>query len=176
MEKGESPCKEGTGPRVFQMDFDGIESPLFDVSTVEEDDVSLPDDYAEDKQAWFVAFVRWHRMAYHSQKSKLDPKRINLIEPGNEAEDIFLNFLKYYDKYVFTRDNYARAERKKMEEEHPIHAGTDYDHHSLAMSFIWYGGPDYFRGNSDVKGKSKEELIALQNIPVYPDFSDIDSD
>ena len=76
---------------------------------------------------------------------------LHVIEPMNETEDIFLNFLKFHDKHLQKRLDYRIAERFKAEHPNPTGEGTDYDHHGLAQNFILFGGPDYFRGNSDVK-------------------------
>ena len=146
----------------------------------EDDDVSVPDYMLDDQKLRFTAFVKWYRTNYHALGSKLDPDNVEQLQPSNGMEAAFLNFLMFYDKYYSKRAPFEWAERNKRE--HPFMAGpgTDYDFHALAGIYVQYDA-DYFVDNTDVKGKTKEELAILQERPWKPyptgdEFSDESSD
>ena len=140
-----------------------------------EDDVSIPDYLTEEKKEWFTHFVIWQRKTYRSLGSKLDPDKVHLIEPTSEKEARYLNFFMFHDKYMGKRCDFETAEQWKKEYSHMVCPGTDHDFHRLASMFTQLG-PGYFKDNSDVKGKTQEELELLKERPwrPYPTYNDDD--
>ena len=119
--------------------------------------VIIPEGIAEEQKPWFVSFVKWFKRNYGA---KLDPDNLCKVEPVNENEAIFLNFLKFFDKYIARRTSAEELEIFK-ERFHDLPNGTDFEFHMLAKTFVHYG-PTYFENNSDVKGKTLAELQRMQ--------------
>ena len=142
----------------------------------DDDDISIPEwGVTDETKPWFVAFVKWIREKYYCLGSRLDPDNLQNLVPANETEAIYLNFLKFYDKYYSTRSPFKWAQKIKFEEPTCVAGGTDIDFHYLATIFVRHG-PDYFVDNSDVKGKTQEELEQLRERPWRPYPSGGDSD
>ena len=119
--------------------------------------VIIPEGITEEQKPWFVSFVKWFKTNYGT---KLDPDNLCKVKPVNETEAMFLNFLKFFDKYIAKR---TTAEEAKIFKErfHDPHIGTDFEFHTLAKAFV-HCGPAYFVNNSDVKGKAQAELQRMQ--------------
>ena len=95
----------------------------------------------------------------------MDPDNLCKVKPVNEAEAIFLNFLKFFDKYIARRTTAEEVKILKGRFNDPHIGtevmGTDFEFHMLAKTFVHYG-PTYFENNSDVKGKTLAELQGMQ--------------
>ena len=61
------------------------------MATSKSDDLVITDTITEEQKPWFVSFVKWHKKNYGA---KLDPDNLWKVNPANETEAIFLNFLK----------------------------------------------------------------------------------
>ena len=120
------------------------------------DTVLIPE-ITEEQMPWFISFVKWFRT---NNGAKLDPDNLCKVQPVNETEAIFLNFLKFFDKYIAKRLTAEEAEMAR-ERLHDPNIGTDFEFHTLGKTFIHYG-PSYFVNNSDVKGKTEAELKRMQ--------------
>ena len=120
------------------------------------DTVLIPE-ITEEQKPWFISFVKWFRT---NNGAKLDPDNLCKVQPVNETEAIFLNFLKFFDKYIVKRHT---AEEVKISKErfNERNLDTDFEFHTLAKTFVHYG-PTYFVNNSDVKGKTQAELQRMQ--------------
>ena len=129
------------------------------MATSKSEDLVIPDTITEEQKPWFVSFIKWYKTNYGA---KLDPDNLCNVKPVNETEAIFLNFLKFYDKYIAQR---ASAEEIRIFKEiFPINnvpIGTDFEFCVLAKTFLHFG-PAYFVNNSDVKGKTQSELERMQ--------------
>ena len=133
----------------------------------DDDDISIPGTIAGEEIEWFADFVRWQRKNYRALKSKLDPGEIHKMKPRSDSEAGYLNFLMYYDKYYSKRLTYEDAEKAKVNYPHLKGAGTDDYFHHLAWIFTKHK-PVYFVNNSDVKGRTPEELERLKERPSRP--------
>ena len=140
----------------------------------DDDDVSVPDDLSDFKKQWFVSFVKWHKTKCYVLASRLDSDKIDQLKAESLSESIFLNFLMFHDKCHFQRANFEVAERDKVDHPFMCGTGTDHNFHSLGNIFIQYG-PHYFVDNTDVKGRTKEELAELRERPWKPHPSGDDS-
>ena len=154
----------------------------YDISIPEwdDDDISIPDKIEDENRDSFAAFVSWIRKNYYAFGSNLDPGNVQNMKPTSAQEATFLNFLMFYDKYYSTRTPFKCAQQYKHQHPENLAApGTDIDFHWLARIYVQYGS-DYFMDNTDVKGKTQEELQSLRERPwrPYPSGgdSDIDSD
>ena len=129
------------------------------MATSKSDDLVITDTIAEEQKPWFVSFVKWYKT---NHGAKLDPDNLWKVNPANETEAIFLNFLKFYDKCIAQRVSVEEA--KIFNEFYPndnIPIGTDVEFHNLAKAFLHFG-PAHFVNNSDVKGKTQSELERMQ--------------
>ena len=121
------------------------------------DEVLIPEGVTEEQKPWFVSFVKWYKT---NNGAKLDPDNLCKVKPVNEAEATFLNFLKFFDKYIAKRASAEEIEIFKQRF-HDLPTGTEFEFHTLAKTFVHYG-PTYFVNNSDVKGKTQAELQRMQ--------------
>ena len=130
---------------------------------INDNDVTIPDHLTDKQKKWFEAFVRWYRKNY---SPKLDPKNIPNITAKTPTEAIFLNFLHFSDKYISERCTFHECEALKRHHPNSVTftPGTDQEFHALANIFMCYG-PRYFVDNTDVKGKTKQELEHLKTRP-----------
>ena len=132
-----------------------------------EDVVVIPDTVTEEQKPWFVSFVTWYKKNYGT---KLNPDNLCKVKPVNETEAIFLNFLKFFDKYIAQRVSFE--ELKIFHETHPmtiIPLGTDSEFRCLAKTFLHFG-PAHFVNNSDLKGKTQSELQRMQEAKEWTTF------
>ena len=107
--------------------------------------------------------MTWYRKNYGSW---LDPQNVPNIMPRNQTEAIFLNYLQFHDKCISERCSFDESEIFKFlcaKGNYPI-PGSDAEFHNLGQLFIQYG-PQYFIDNTDVKGKTKQELAYLRTKP-----------
>ena len=127
-----------------------------------DDEISTPSGLTAIGKAWYEAFVSWHKQHLSPQ---LDPDNIPNITPRTETESIFLNCLQFHDKYLGGRSSFEDREiHKCLYPNKPYAFGTDKEIHAYAYMFMSYG-PPYFIDNTDVKGKTKQELEQLKTKP-----------
>ena len=75
------------------------------------DTVLIPE-ITEEQKPWFISFVKWFRT---NNGAKLDPDNLCKVQPVNETEAIFLNFLKFFDKYIVK--HWTRKKKSKERSE-----------------------------------------------------------
>ena len=127
-----------------------------------DDDISTPHKLTDKGKVWCEAFVSWCKKHLSSQ---LDPDVIPNITPRTATEAIFLNYLQFHDKYLGGRATFEEREIfKRLYPNKPCAFGTDKEIHAYACMFMCYG-PPYFIDNTDVKGKTKQELEYLKTKP-----------
>ena len=134
----------------------------FKMATSKFDEVLIPDGVTEEQKPWFVSFVKWIK---RNCGAKLDPDNRCKVKAVNETEAAFLNFLKFFDKYIAKRTSAEQVKILKERFDDP-HVGTeligtDFEFYMLAKAFVHYGAA-YFVNNSDVKGKTQAELQGMQ--------------
>ena len=125
-----------------------------------DEDVHIPDTMTDDEKVWFYTFVNWYKKHYSPQ---LDPDNIPNIIPRTSTEAILLNYLQFHDKYIDKRCTFEERNIIKCHQSDSV-IGSDKEIHTYAYLFTRYG-PNYFIDNTDVRGKTEQELEYLKTKP-----------
>ena len=128
------------------------------------DEIPAPHNLTAKGKEWYEAFVSWYKKHLSPQ---LDPDNIPYVTPRTATESIFLNYLQFHDKYLGGRPSFEERENlKRLYPNGDVAIGSDKEIHAYAYMFMSYG-PPYFIHNTDVKGKTKQELEYLKTKPWF---------